>query len=100
MKEVQEIVRSKEFSNVENLKIGDRGEGLSFSREGRGCRGVSKLNSIYKSNVKCFSCHKIDHFMRDYPEMKGNDDHVHIGVVFDKYGYESVGALCKYNIAT
>lgn len=85
--EVQITMRSKEFSNVKELKKDDNSESLSVSREEIECRRMSKLNKFYKLMVKYFICYKIGHFMRDCPKRTGNDDYVHIVVVLDEDSY-------------
>ncbi|XP_058784791.1 uncharacterized protein LOC131659650 [Vicia villosa] len=61
LNEVHTAVRSKEFSNVKDLKIEDSGEGLKLLRG-----------------------------MGDYPERGNNEDYIHIIIISNEHSYESV----------
>lgn len=93
MDKVQIVVRSNEFSKVKNLKIGDNGEGLSVSREESERIGMFKSRRFYKSILKFFICHKIDHFKRNFSRREDNEYFVQIIVASDENGYKSVNTL-------
>jgi hypothetical protein len=68
------MLRTKKLTNSKGLKFDDN-EGLNVSRR-RGMSRGNRRNSIGggKSKYKCFNCHKINHFKRDYLECGDNDN--------------------------
>jgi len=79
-------LRIKELNKSKDLKFNDNGEDLSVSRgrgESRGNHG--KSNGGDKSKYKCFNCHKINHFKRDYLELGDDGDYVKFVVALEDY---------------
>lgn len=90
---------SKEFSNVRDFKIDNNGEGSSVSRGGSENIGMYKSKRFDNSKVKRFTCEK-NHFIRDCPEMKGNDDSFLTTISSAKDSYESSDALWVLGLET
>jgi len=86
LEEVQAALRTKELTKSKDLRIHERGEGLSVSRGNGGGRG-NRRKSDNKSKSKCFNCHKMGHFMKDCLEINGNSTQI------TSEGYEDACAL-------
>lgn len=64
------IVGSKKYSKFKYVKNDNSYEGLSVLRGESELKGMSKSRRFDESRVKCFSCHKIRHLIRDFLEMR------------------------------
>lgn len=68
---------------MKEMKVDNNGEGFSISRgmsESKGNQNTS-FKSFDKLNLKCFICHQIGHFKKNYSEKEYKGDFVQIVVV-------------------
>jgi len=66
LEEVQEALRTKEFTKSKDLRADENGEGLNVSR-GNGASKGNRGKSGNNLKFKCFNCHKMSHFKKDFP---------------------------------
>ncbi|MCH81718.1 cytochrome P450 [Trifolium medium] len=95
--EVQSALRTKKLTKFKDLKVENSVDALNVS-SGKGGGRSNRAKSKPKEDDKwrCFHYQKICHFKRDCPELKGNEDSVHVGDDSLDEGYDDAGALMVY----
>ncbi|MCI26612.1 acylamino-acid-releasing enzyme [Trifolium medium] len=102
MDEVQSALRTKELTNLRDLRVDDSAEGLNVTRdssenEGRGNGKKNGSKSRPKGDnggrFRCFHFQDSGHFKKDCPQRRGSGSSSAHVTVDEEEGYESAGAI-------